>query len=98
MEENRPEYLGVFKITAYCPCKKCCGKSDGITASGIKAKQGRTIAMNDISFGTQLLIEGKTYIVEDRGTPYGHIDIFFNSHRKALEFGVKYMEVYKVTN
>ena len=26
-----------YVITAYCHCVKCCGKSDGITASGEKA-------------------------------------------------------------
>lgn len=32
--------------TAYCPCVKCCGKSDGITASGVKARENRTIAVD----------------------------------------------------
>lgn len=90
------EYLGNFKLTAYCSCVKCCGKSDGITASGTKVKQGRTVAMYGIPFGTKLLINGHVYTVEDRGTPYGHVDIYFNSHSDALEFGVKYADVYKV--
>ena len=90
------KYLGEFKLTAYCPCVKCCGKSDGITASGTKVKQGRTVAMYGIPFGTKLLINGHVYTVEDRGTPYGHVDIYFNSHSDALEFGVKYADVYKV--
>lgn len=24
--------LGLFELTAYCPCSACCGKNDGITA------------------------------------------------------------------
>ena len=34
--------LGQFKISAYCHCSKCCGKSDGITATGAKATANRT--------------------------------------------------------
>ena len=54
-------YKGVYKITAYCPCKKCCGKSDGITASGVKAIEGITVAMDkSIPFGTKIYIEHNT--------------------------------------
>ena len=44
--ENPLRSLGTFKLTAYCACEKCCGKSDGITASGTKATEGRTIAVD----------------------------------------------------
>ena len=27
----------IYKITAYCSCAKCCGKTNGITAAGTKA-------------------------------------------------------------
>ena len=49
------KYLGQFKATAYCSCSKCCGKSDGITASGRKASAG-TIACNWLPFGTKLKV------------------------------------------
>ena len=36
------QYLGLCCVTAYCACEACCGKSDGITATGTDATQGRT--------------------------------------------------------
>lgn len=86
----------VYKITAYCPCVKCCGKSNGITAMGTRATAGRTVAASSkFSFGTKLNINGHTYTVEDRGGAIGQnkIDIFVNSHAEALAWGVKYLPV-----
>ena len=86
---------GEFKVTAYCACSKCCGKwADGYTASGTKATAGRTIAADTsiLPFGTEVKIEGLgNYIVEDVGGAVkgNKLDIFFNSHEEALEFGVK---------
>lgn len=97
--EDIPEYteLGTFKLTAYCSCSKCCGKSDGITASGKKAKANHTVATDSsIPFGTELYINGNTYIVEDRGVKGNVVDIFFNSHEEAQNFGVKYAKVFEV--
>ena len=33
------KYLGKYKLTAYCGCRKCSGKWGTRTASGKKAKQ-----------------------------------------------------------
>ena len=89
-------YLGNFKLTAYCPCAQCCGVANNATASGVYPISGHTVAMGGIPFGTQLLINGQVYTVEDRGTPYGHVDIFFDSHSEALAFGVQYADVYQL--
>lgn len=90
-------YLGNFKLTAYCNCAKCCGKwANGLTASGTYPAAGRTVAMAGVPFGTKLLINGTVYTVEDRGTAYGHVDIYFNTHSEALNFGMRYADVYMV--
>ena len=92
-EETQPTYTEKeMTITAYCPCVKCCGKSDGITASGTKAKQGRTVAVDPrcIPYGTEIIIDGQTYIAEDCGGAIkgsNRIDLFFSSHEQALSFG-----------
>ena len=91
--------LGTYKITAYCACARCCGKTDGITASGTKVQAGRTIAApKNFPFGTKLMINGHIYTVEDRGSAIqgNRIDIYFNTHEEALQWGVKYLEVFKV--
>ena len=53
---------------------------------------GHTVAMAGVPFGTQLLINGTVYTVEDLGTPYGHVDIYFGSHEEALSFGLQYAD------
>lgn len=89
------ELLGNFKLTSYCNCELCCGQwAGGPTASGTEPTQGRTVAVGDIPFGTKLVINGQIYTVEDRGTPYGHIDIYRNSHDECNQFGVQYADVY----
>ena len=69
-EEPPVEYKKVIeaKATAYCLCKKCCGKSEthpeyGVTASGLKIIPGtgmKVIAVdpNVIPLGTKVYIEG----------------------------------------
>lgn len=91
--------LGRFKLTAYCPCKKCTSDGDGITASGTVATQGRTVAVDPriIPYGTVLIINGHEYIAEDCSVNYIHgkeIDIFMDSHSDALAWGIQYAEVY----
>ena len=93
---SRAAHAGTFKLTAYCNCRSCCGKwADGKTASGTTPEQGRTIAVDRkvIPLGTHVLIDGVEYVAEDTGVRGNHIDVFFDSHREALNFGVKYAEV-----
>lgn len=99
------EYIEVTAtLTAYCPCVKCCGKSDGITASGTQAAAGRTVAVDTrlIPYGTEISIDGKTYVAEDCGGKVkGYtIDVFFDSHEEALNFGrqTKIVKIYKTVS
>lgn len=83
--------------SAYCACVKCCGKTNGITASGTKATAGRTIAApKNYAFGTKIEIAGMgTYVVEDRGGAItgNKIDIYFDSHAEALKFGRRNLQI-----
>ena len=90
------KYLGNFTLTAYCNCAQCCGTAGNLTASGTVPTAGRTVAMAGVPFGTQLLINGNVYTVEDLGTPYGHVDIYCDSHSEALSFGLQSAEVYQL--
>lgn len=78
------QYLGNYRITGYDICYRCCGKTNGITASGAKAEVGRTCAApKNLPFGTKVFIEGIGYrIVEDRGgaTNGQKIDVLCNNH------------------
>lgn len=94
------ESLGVFTVTAYCPCPDCCDKwADGLTYSGVKATEGRTVAVdpNVIPLGTEIEIDGKTYIAEDigGGIKGKRIDLYFDSHDDAKAFGRKELEIKK---
>ena len=64
----------------------------------MKAQEGVTIAADTsiLPFGTKVIIEGVgERIVQDRGGAIkgNHIDLFFNSHQAALEFGRQELEV-----
>ena len=93
---SQGKYLGNFMLTAYCNCAQCCGTAGNATASGVMPTAGHTVAMAGVPFGTQLLINGTVYTVEDLGTPYGHVDIYCGSHSEALSFGLQYADVYQL--
>lgn len=113
-EANALESCGEFTVTAYCSCAKCCGiwseehpsrkGTDYVqrTRSGTIPEAGRTVAADwsVLPNGTEIVIEGHTYIVEDTGSGVtgNHIDLFFDNHEDALNWGVKYMEVFKNGN
>lgn len=90
--EPTPTYTAMEIVaTAYCPCVKCCGKSDGITATGVKAKANRTVAAdpNILPYGTEILCGMGEFVVEDCGGAIkgNRIDFFFDSHEEAVNFG-----------
>ena len=103
--------LGEFKLTSYCACEKCCGYWATIrpldengepivyTASGAVARQGVTVAADTsiLPFGTVILIGGEEFTVQDvgGGVDGKHIDIYFEDHQAAREFGVRYETIYR---
>ena len=106
-KEQEPEStlrsLGTFTITAYCACYDCCEKLPshpdyGITATGTKATEGRTVAVDPlvIPYGTEVIVDGHTYVAEDCGSAIkgNRLDIFFESHTEAKQFGVQNKEVF----
>jgi len=92
-----------MRVTAYCPCPKCCGEySDGVTACGHEIQPGDTFVAADrrYPFRTEMLIPGysnsQPVRVLDRGGAIkggNRLDVFFATHQEALEWGVKYLEV-----
>ena len=70
-----------------------------ITASGEKAKEGYTCAANFVPIGSVIIYEGHKYYVQDRMNPkYNrHVDLFMESHKKALQFGRKEAKVQVIT-
>ena len=98
-------YLGEFKLTAYCSCEKCCGswafnRPDNVVygASGNELKSGYSIAVDPsvIPYGTEVIIDGVTYRADDCGGAIkgNRIDVYFDTHEEALEFCVKYADVF----
>ena len=91
-------YIGQYRITGYDICVACCGKTDGITASGVKATVGRTVAApSSFAFGTRLLIDGiGERIVEDRGGAIkgNKIDVLCSDHAECYALTGWY-DVYK---
>lgn len=100
---QEPDWIE-YRVTAYCPCEKCCGKWSYIdhagTASGARAKEGVTIAMGEsYPFGTKIYIDGVgERIVQDRGSAITDacIDLYFDTHEAACEFGMKYLRAYVI--
>lgn len=103
--EEKCVSLGEFKLTAYCPCGICCGKwaynrQNGIVygAIGEELKEGYSIAVdpNVIPYRTEVIINGNTYKAQDCGGAIkgNRIDVYFEDHNDALEFGVQYAEVF----
>lgn len=100
-DHDRPVVLRVLQstLTAYTAGKESTGKEPGhpaygITRSGSKAEEGRTIAVDPavIPLGSTVLIEGiGIRTAEDTGSAIKgtRIDVFMNNLQEALQFGVQ---------
>ena len=99
------EYM-IFTATAYCPCKKCCGKwsiqdENGnyvqtLSFTGQPPQEGVTIAADSsvLPKGTRVYIEGVgERIVQDSGVKGKKIDVFFATHEAACAFGMKQVKL-----
>ncbi|SKA59945.1 3D domain-containing protein [Eubacterium uniforme] len=89
-KKKQKKLIGNFKITAYC--------IHGRTASGTTTTANRTIAADPsvLPYGTEVVINGKTYVVEDTGGAIknNRIDIYMSTYDEAIQWGVKNVDVY----
>lgn len=92
-------------VTQYDCCVRCCGKDDGITASGVRATPGVTVAVDPdvIPLGSDVLVdygdgEIHYYRADDIGGAVkgNHIDLCVGSHEEALQLGRRTATVYWV--
>ena len=109
-EEPEPISLGTFKLTAYCSCQRCCGSyalnrpvdesgNEIVYGSiGVRLVAGVSIAVDPrvIPYGTQVEIDGHTYTAHDTGGNIkgNRIDVYFDDHQEAWDFGTQYAEVF----
>ena len=86
---------GEFRVYHYCPCAKCCGKTDGVTFTGTQATAGRTVSVDPkvIPLGSEVLLNGQVYIAEDTGVHGRCVDVFVEDHREALRLGTYVTDV-----
>lgn len=110
----KPVSLGKFKLTAYCSCEKCCGKwannrpKDkygneivyGSIGERLTADYSIAVDPDVIPYGTEVIINNHTYKAQDCGGAINgnEIDVYFDNHQKALNFGVQYAEVFVEEN
>ena len=101
---GRTPNIVTMNASAYCSCMSCCGKTNGITASGAKASSWYTLAAGKgIPIGTIVYIpalsntpNGGWFVVQDRGGAISNnrIDIYMNSHGEAINFGRRNLQCY----
>ena len=81
----------IINASAYTAAADECGKSDGITASGLKVTEKRTLACPPaFPFGTKIAIDGMgEYRCEDRGgaIKVNKVDIYMQTKAEAFAFG-----------
>ena len=91
-----------MRVTAYCPCRRCCGRhAHGVTANGYRIQSGDVLVAADkkIRFGTEVMVPGyndaQPVKVMDRGRLIkgNRLDVYFDSHTTAKQWGTRYLDV-----
>lgn len=98
---NTNYVIRCMEVTAYCPCEKCCGKWSKYktTAGGHKIQKGDKFCAAGYPFGTMISIPGynnnEPVPVLDRGKAItnGKLDVYFDDHQEALNWGRKKVNV-----
>lgn len=89
--------LGMFTTTGYCNCEQCSG-GHSLTYAGTVPQAEHTLSadLNLFPIGTQLMVDGIIYTVEDMGSSVNgnKIDIFYDSHQDAEAHGMQLQEVF----
>lgn len=105
--ETQLTSLGIYTVTAYCPCEKCCGKRDRPNgkvygAAGVELKEGISAA-GWLLFGTVIMINGHKYTIQDRTAKWVKdkydgkiIDLYFSNHKEALAWGKREIEIFEI--
>lgn len=96
--EDARTYLGTYRISHYCPCRKCNGGYSS-TASGEDLQPGVSVAVdrNKIALGSTLYIDGYgERVAHDTGSAIKgeRIDVCVDSHSEAYALGIVYRDVY----
>lgn len=103
--------LGIFTVTAYCSCEKCCGEwanqrpTDeyghpivyGSSGEQLIPEYSIAVDLDLIPYGETIYINDMPYVAHDKGSAIQgkKIDIYMSSHEKALQWGRQTMEVFK---
>lgn len=97
------KYLGTFKITHYAPVVECCGKTDGISASGRPVVPYYSVAVDPtvIPLGTILFLDyGDGVLHEVRADDTGGavkgyvVDLCVSDYETAMQMGVRQAQAF----
>jgi len=93
----RPGVILDGEVTAYTSSPEETDDDPFITASGERVGKGTAACPSRYSFGTEIVIEGKTYRCQDRmNSRYretNRFDIWMESKDEAYEWGIKELQI-----
>lgn len=98
------QLIGTFRVTHYAPCVACCGKDDGISASGRQVIPYYSVAVDPtvIPLGSIIFLDyGDGVLHEVRADDTGDlvkgyvIDLCVSDYDTAVQMGVRSATVYR---